>query len=76
MPVSREHPSSAPLSIHDLTVAYHRKAVIWDVDTTRTIAELLGHEKEITALGFSADGKKAVTASLDQTVRIWFRTDK
>jgi manganese/zinc/iron transport system ATP- binding protein len=27
-----EHPSSAPLSIHDLTVAYHRKPVLWDVD--------------------------------------------
>ncbi|HJN09814.1 MAG: metal ABC transporter ATP-binding protein [Pirellulaceae bacterium] len=27
-----EHPSSAPLSIHDMTVAYHRKPVIWDID--------------------------------------------
>jgi manganese/zinc/iron transport system ATP- binding protein len=26
------HPASAPLSIHDMTVAYHRKAVIWDID--------------------------------------------
>lgn len=27
-----EHPSTAPLSIHDMTVAYHRKPVLWDVD--------------------------------------------
>ena len=27
-----EHSATAPLSIHDLTVAYHRKPVIWDVD--------------------------------------------
>jgi len=27
-----EHPSSAPLSIHDMTVAYHRKPVLWDID--------------------------------------------
>lgn len=27
-----EHSPDAPLSIHDLTVAYHRKPVIWDVD--------------------------------------------
>lgn len=30
--VDAEHPSSAPLSIHDMTVAYHRKPVIWDID--------------------------------------------
>jgi manganese/zinc/iron transport system ATP- binding protein len=27
-----EHPVASPLSIHDLTVAYHRKPVLWDVD--------------------------------------------
>jgi manganese/zinc/iron transport system ATP- binding protein len=27
-----EHSASSPLSIHDLTVAYHRKPVVWDVD--------------------------------------------
>ncbi|MEK6674597.1 MAG: ABC transporter ATP-binding protein [Planctomycetota bacterium] len=27
-----EHPSSSPLSIHDMTVAYHRRPVLWDVD--------------------------------------------
>ncbi len=27
-----DHPQSSPLSIHDVTVAYHRRPVIWDVD--------------------------------------------
>lgn len=27
-----EHPRSAPLSIHDMTVAYHRRPVLWDID--------------------------------------------
>jgi manganese/zinc/iron transport system ATP- binding protein len=27
-----EHPPSSPLSIHSLTVAYHRKPVVWDVE--------------------------------------------
>jgi manganese/zinc/iron transport system ATP- binding protein len=27
-----EHSDSAPVSIHDLTVAYHRKPVLWDID--------------------------------------------
>jgi manganese/zinc/iron transport system ATP- binding protein len=32
METDQEHPSSAPLSIHDMTVAYHRRPVLWDVD--------------------------------------------
>lgn len=36
-----EHPSHCPLSIHDLTVAYHRKAVIWDVDYDAPAAKLI-----------------------------------
>lgn len=27
-----EHPPGLPLAIHDLTVAYHRKPVLWDVE--------------------------------------------
>ncbi|NUQ64759.1 MAG: ABC transporter ATP-binding protein [Pirellulales bacterium] len=27
-----EHPASSPLTIHDMTVAYHRKPVLWDID--------------------------------------------
>ena len=27
-----EHPSTSPLSIHDMTVAYHRRPVLWDID--------------------------------------------
>jgi manganese/zinc/iron transport system ATP- binding protein len=28
----REHPADAPVSIHDMTVAYHRNPVLWNVD--------------------------------------------
>ncbi len=28
----RDHPADAPMSIHDMTVAYHRKPVLWNVD--------------------------------------------
>lgn len=31
-PRGAEHDDAAPLSIHDLTVAWHRKPVLWDVD--------------------------------------------
>lgn len=30
--LARDHPDASPLSIHDMTVAYHRRPVLWDVD--------------------------------------------
>ena len=30
--VGQEHSAKSPVSIHDLTVAYHRKPVLWDID--------------------------------------------
>ena len=30
--IAGEHSSASPVSVHDLTVAYHRKPVLWDVD--------------------------------------------
>jgi manganese/zinc/iron transport system ATP- binding protein len=37
-----EHSPSAPLSIHDMTVAYHRKPVLWDVDLDLPAGKLVG----------------------------------
>ena len=37
-----EHPQDAPLSIHDMTVAYHRKPVLWDVDLDVPKGQLVG----------------------------------
>jgi manganese/zinc/iron transport system ATP- binding protein len=37
-----EHPSSAPLSIHDMTVAYQRKPVLWDVDYDAPEGHIVG----------------------------------
>lgn len=31
-PAAGEHSAISPLSIHDLTVAYHRRPVLWDID--------------------------------------------
>jgi manganese/zinc/iron transport system ATP- binding protein len=38
----REHSPDAPLSIHDMTVAYHRKPVLWDVDLDVPAGKLVG----------------------------------
>ena len=40
--MGQEHPSDAPLSIHDMTVAYHRKPVLWDIDVDIPNGKLIG----------------------------------
>lgn len=37
-----EHPHTSPLSVHDLTVAYHRKPVLWDIDYDAPEGRLIG----------------------------------
>ncbi len=37
-----EHSSAAPLSIHDMTVAYQRRPVLWDVDLDVPEGKLVG----------------------------------
>ncbi|MCC7147114.1 MAG: ABC transporter ATP-binding protein [Phycisphaeraceae bacterium] len=41
-PTGSEHSLDAALSIHDLTVAYHRKPVLWDVDLDVPEGSLVG----------------------------------
>jgi manganese/zinc/iron transport system ATP- binding protein len=36
------HPASVPLAVHDLTVAYHNKPVLWDVDLDIPEGKLVG----------------------------------
>jgi len=41
-PELHEHSQDAPLAIHDMTVAYHRKPVLWDVDLDVPEGKLIG----------------------------------
>ena len=60
-----EHPATAPLSIHDMTVAYHRKAVIWDVDYDAS------HGKLIAIVGPNGAGKSTlIKAVLDLVPKV------
>jgi manganese/zinc/iron transport system ATP- binding protein len=55
-----EHPSSSPLSIHDMTVAYHRKPVIWDIDYNAPRGQL------VAIVGPNGAGKSTlINAALD-----------
>ncbi len=60
-----EHSSSAPVSIHDLTVAYHRKPVLWDVDLDVPESRLVG------IIGPNGAGKSTlIKAALDLVPRV------
>jgi len=41
-PRGDEHPASAPLAVHDMTVAYHHRPVLWDIDFNAPDGKLIG----------------------------------
>lgn len=52
------------------------KVQLWDVASAKLLTKLEGHTDRITALSFSADGTRLVTASLDKTARLWDVTNR
>ena len=55
-----EHSEDSPLSIHDMTVAYHRKPVLWDIDLDIPEGKLVG------IIGPNGAGKSTlIKAALD-----------
>jgi manganese/zinc/iron transport system ATP- binding protein len=55
-----DHPISSPLSIHDMTVAYHRRPVLWDVDYDAPAGQL------VAVIGPNGAGKSTlIKAVLD-----------
>jgi WD40 repeat protein len=53
------------------TSAKDRAVHLWDAESGREVALLKGHRDTIRAAGFSADGRRLVTASDDGTARVW-----
>ena len=54
-----------------LITASAREAIVWRVNGARQLAVLSGHTNLVTGVGFLPGTERAVTASLDKTVRIW-----
>lgn len=60
-----EHPESSPLSIHDMTVAYHRRPVIWDIDYDAPAGQL------VAIVGPNGAGKSTlIKAALDLVPKV------
>jgi WD40 repeat protein len=51
--------------------AQGRDLYIWDLETGEEQARLEGHSQEITGIAFTPDGHYVVSASEDQTLRVW-----
>jgi WD40 repeat protein len=47
------------------------KVRIWDVRRRTILEDLAGHEGAVSGLAFSPDGKFLVSASRDQTIKLW-----
>lgn len=47
---------------------------LWEPATRRVRAELRGHQDEVTQVAFSPEGDTLITASRDQTARLWNAT--
>jgi WD40 repeat protein len=44
---------------------------VWEASTGKVVAVLEGHTAEVNSAVFSRDGKWVVTASSDDTARVW-----
>ena len=44
---------------------------LWDVGAGKPVRKLIGHSKAVTSVAFTPDGKYAVSASWDKTVKVW-----
>ena len=70
MPVSSGRPRSVPTADSSLTASADFTARIWDPDSGKSLAEVMGHRSMVQRASFSPDGTRLLTASCG-----WHRTN-
>ena len=63
--------SSSPWAYSTSSVTNYKIIEIWDANSGEKLQTLHGHKDYITSVRFSPDGNEVVSASLDNTIRIW-----
>jgi WD40 repeat protein len=55
-----------------VAVAFGHRAAVWDLaDRQAPPAQLVGHARQVRAVGFTPDGRTVLTAGCDGTARTW-----
>ena len=54
-----------------VTASADKTARVWDAESGQALATLTGHQRSVWTAAFSPDGKRVVTASFDNTARVY-----
>jgi RNA polymerase sigma factor (sigma-70 family) len=69
-----QRPANLVFSPNGMVLAHGRSnqvIVLWDLITGRELCQLRGHQGEVAAVAFAADGKTLASGSADTTALVW-----
>jgi WD40 repeat protein len=65
----------SPDGIHLATFGYRVNPTVWDFDTGRPIAILIGHGGDVVDAAFAPDGSEVLTTGSDGKLKLWSLAD-
>jgi WD40 repeat protein len=49
-----------------------KTAIVWDIESGKTVQRLEGHAGAVTSVAFLPGARRAVTCGYDKTLRLWY----